>query len=399
MDFRLSAEDIAFRDQVRGFIAANLSPEVARRFKRGWRWTRAETEMWTRRLHAVGWSAPNWPVQYGGTGWSAVWKHIFEVETWGAGAPPTHNQNFDLVGPIVFTFGSDAQKRRVLPPILAGEYYWAQGFSEPGAGSDLASLRTKALRDGDDYIVNGQKIWTTDANVCDGVFTLVRTDPQAAKPQAGISFLLIDLKLPGITVRPIRLYNGETHLNEVFFDNVRVPAENLVGEENKGWGYTKILLSHERVASARVFELKRDLAEVVAHAAEAPLRGGRLLDDRAFHDRLNRLQIEVAALEYTVLRVLTEGPHASGRAASVLKIRGSELLQQVAALKVETLGPYAEVEYPMPEGWDEPWLDMLPGPDYASGAMAAYLQLRAATIYGGSNEIQRTLIARSVLGR
>lgn len=399
MDFSFTADEIAFRDEVRAFIDRNLTEEVARRFKRGWRWTRPETEWWTRKLHEVGWSAPNWPVEYGGTGWSPIKKHIFEMESWAAGAPPTHNQNFDLVGPIVYTFGSAEQKARVLPPILSGDYYWAQGFSEPGAGSDLASLKTKAVRDGEHYIVNGQKTWTTDANVCDGVFTLVRTDPTAAKPQAGISFLLIDLDLPGITVRPIEMLNGEMHLNEVFFDNVRVPVGNLVGEENKGWGYSKILLTHERVASARVFELRRDLAEARHHAAEARVRSGRLIDDPGFRARLARLEIEVSALEFTVLRVLTEGEHASGRAASVLKIRGSELLQQVSALKAETLGRYAEVVYPVPQDWSEPWLDTMPGPDWASGAMGAYLQFRAATIYGGSNEIQRTIIARSVLGR
>jgi alkylation response protein AidB-like acyl-CoA dehydrogenase len=399
MDFSFTAQELAFRDEVRSFIAANLTDDVARRFKRGWRWTRPETEMWTRKLHAVGWSAPNWPVAYGGTGWTPIQKHIFEMETWGAGAPPTHNQNFDLVGPIVYSFGSEEQKARVLPLILAGDYYWAQGFSEPGAGSDLASLKTKAVRDGDHYVVNGQKTWTTDANVCNGVFTLVRTDPTSSKPQAGISFLLIDLDLPGVTVRPIEMLNGEKHLNEVFFDNVRVPVENLVGEENKGWGYSKILLTHERVASARVFELRRDLAEARRHAAEMRVRGERLIDERGFSARLARLDIEVAALEFTVLRVLTEGEHANGRAASVLKIQGSELLQKVSALKAETLGCYAEIAYPVPDGWEEPWLNTLPGPDWASGAMGAYLQFRAATIYGGSNEIQRTIIARSVLGR
>jgi alkylation response protein AidB-like acyl-CoA dehydrogenase len=399
MDFGYTAEELAFRDEVRAFTAENLPVRVARRFKRGWRWTRPETEFWTRRLHARGWSAPNWPVEYGGPGWSPIQKHIFEMETWAAGAPPTHNQNFDLVGPIVYNFGNDAQKRAVLPPILAGDYYWAQGFSEPGAGSDLASLKTRAVRDGDHYVVDGQKIWTTDANVCDGVFTLVRTDPNAAKPQAGISFLLIDLKLPGIVVRPIEMLNGEKHLNEVFFDSVRVPVENLVGEENKGWGYSKILLVHERTASARVFELRRDLAEARRHAAEMRARGGRLIDEPNFRARLSRLEIEVTALEYTVLRVLTEGAHSSGRASSVLKIRGSELLQQVSELKAETLGSYSEIAYPAPDSWEEPWLETLPGPDWASGAMAAYLQFRAATIYGGSNEIQRTIIARSVLGR
>jgi alkylation response protein AidB-like acyl-CoA dehydrogenase len=398
MDFAYTAEEIEFRNEVRAFIAANLAPEVARRFRRGWRWTRAETESWTRRLHARGWSAPTWPVEYGGTGWSPVQRHIFEVETWAAGAPPTHNQNFDLVGPIVYTFGNDEQKRRVLPPILAGDYYWAQGFSEPGAGSDLASLRTSAVRDNDHYIVNGQKMWTTDAEVCDGVFTLVRTST-VGKPQAGISFLLVELKSPGISIRPIQLMNGERHLNEVFFENVRVPVANLVGRENQGWSYSKILLVHERTASARVPELKRDLMSLKAHAAATRTARGLLIDEPIFRAKVAHLEIDIAALEFTVLRVLCEENQASAsQASSVLKVRGSELLQEVSELAAETLGAYADVVYPMPADWQEPWIGQLPGPDWASGVTASFLQFRAASIYGGSNEIQRTIIARSRLG-
>lgn len=397
MDFTYTAREIEFRSEIRAFIAENLAPEVARRFRRGWRWTRAETEFWTRRLHAKGWSAPTWPVEYGGTGWSPVLRHIFELEAWAAGAPPTHNQNFDLVGPIVYTFGSDEQKRRVLPPILSGEYYWAQGFSEPGAGSDLAALRTTAVRDGDHYIVNGQKIWTTDAEVCDGIFTLVRTS-NAGKPQAGISFLLIDLKSPGISVRPIELMNGERHLNEVFFADVRVPVANLVGEENRGWGYSKILLVHERTASARVPELKRDLASLRVHAAAVRTAHGPLIDQAGFRAKLAHLEIDVAALEFTVLRVLSEKNQSSSRQASaVLKVRGSELLQEVSELAAEALGTYANVVFPMPTDWQETWIDHMPGPEWASGVTASFLQFRAASIYGGSNEIQRTIIARSLL--
>jgi alkylation response protein AidB-like acyl-CoA dehydrogenase len=397
MDFTYTSHEIRFRDEVREFIAANLAPHVARRFRRGWRWTRDETQSWTRTLHAKGWSAPNWPVEYGGTGWSPVMRHLFEVEVWAAGAPPTHNQNFDLVGPIIYTFGNDEQKRRVLPPILSGDYYWAQGFSESGAGSDLASLRTSAVREDDHYIVQGHKIWTSDAEVCDGVFTLVRTST-VGKPQAGISFLLVDLKSPGITVRPIELMNGERHLNEVFFDNVRVPVANLVGQENEGWRYSKILLVHERTASARVPELKRDLASLRAHAERVPTSQGPLINDPGFRARLARLEIDVAALEFTVLRVLCEeNQAAASQASSVLKVRGSELLQEVSQLATEALGAYADVIYPMPTDWQETWLQQMPGPEWASGVTASFLQFRAATIYGGSNEIQRTLIARSRL--
>jgi alkylation response protein AidB-like acyl-CoA dehydrogenase len=398
MDFAYTAAEIDFLNEVRAFIAANLAPQEARRFRRGWRWTRAETQSWTGRLHARGWSAPNWPREYGGTGWSPVQRHLFELECWAAGAPPTHNQNFDLVGPIVYTFGSDEQKRNVLPPILSGDYYWAQGFSEPGAGSDLASLKTTAVRDGEHYVVNGQKIWTTDAEVCDGVFTLVRTST-VGKPQAGISFLLIDLRLPGVSVRPIELMNGERHLNQVFFDNVRVPVTQRVGEENQGWSYSKILLVHERTASARVPELKRDLASLRSHAAVVRTGRGYLIDEPGFRAKLARLEIDVAALEFTVLRVLCEDNQASAsQASSVLKVRGSELLQQVSELACETLGAYANVVYPMPVDYTESWLEHMPGPEWASGISAAFLQFRAASIYGGSNEIQRTLIARAFLG-
>jgi alkylation response protein AidB-like acyl-CoA dehydrogenase len=393
-----TAEEAAFRQEVREFIRQNLSLQVARRFRRGWRWTRAETEPWTRKLHARGWSAPNWPTEHGGTGWSPMLRHIFETEMWAAGAPPTHNQNFDLVGPIVYTFGSDEQKRQILPAILSGDTYWAQGFSEPNAGSDLAALRTSAVRQGDHYLVNGQKIWTTDAEVCDGVFTLVRTSTEG-KPQAGISFLLIDLRSPGVTVRPIKLMNGESHLNEVFFDNVKVPVTNRVGEENRGWDYSKILLVHERTASSRVPELRRDLASLRAHAAEVrTATGSPLIQDPFFRNEMGRLDIEVTALEYTVLRVLSEENQSSAsQASSVLKIRGSELLQQVSELATKVLGSYANVVYPMPLDAEESWLASMPGPNWASGVSAAFLQFRAATIYGGSNEIQRNLLARALL--
>ncbi len=398
MNFTESVEEAAFRQEVREFIRQNLSPQNARRFRRGWRWTRAETEPWTRKLHARGWSAPNWPVQYGGTGWPPMLRHIFETEMWAAGAPPTHNQNFDLVGPIVYTFGTEEQKSRILPAILSGDTYWAQGFSEPNAGSDLASLRTSAVKQGNEYVVNGQKIWTTDAEVCDGVFTLVRTSTEG-KPQAGISFLLIDLRSPGITVRPIKLMNGESHLNEVFFEDVRVPLTNRVGEENHGWDYSKILLTHERTASARVPELRRDLTSLRAHATEVRTTSGSpLIDDVFFRRELGLLEIEVTALEYTVLRVLSDDNQSrASQASSVLKIRGSELLQQVSELATKVLGSYANVVYPMPLDAEESWLASMPGPEWASGVSAAFLQFRAATIYGGSNEIQRNLIARALL--
>jgi alkylation response protein AidB-like acyl-CoA dehydrogenase len=333
-------------------------------------------------------------VAHGGPGWSPLQRHVFEEECALAGAPPTCTAAFSLVAPVIYTYGTDTQKDRHLPPILRGDTFWGQGFSEPNAGSDLASLRTRAERDGDHYIVNGQKTWTTEGHYADWLFVLVRTDPQA-KPQRGISFLLIDARSPGITVRPIISIDDAHSLNEVFFDDVCVPVENRIGDEGQGWSFGKLLLDNERAFSAEVPRNKRMLARLKAIAAS---RG--LLDDPVFAQRVAEVEVDLGALEWLTLRALSEhGSDAAGAwpAGSVLHVLGSELQQKTGALLVEALGERAVVAYPALDGADAP-AGYPPGPDHAPGVTADFLYRRAVTIYGGSNEIQRNLIARHLLG-
>jgi alkylation response protein AidB-like acyl-CoA dehydrogenase len=395
MHFNHDPADAAFRAEVRALLHDKLPPELAARSLRGFHPLKDDMRAWTRILHAKGWSAPHWPVEFGGTGWSPLRRHIFEEECFLAGAPPTCTAAFSLVAPVLFTFGSEAQQRRHLPRILAGDEFWGQGFSEPNAGSDLASLRTSARRvaggGGDHYVVSGQKIWTTEAHYADMLFCLVRTEA-TAKPQHGISFLLIDAKAPGVTIRPIISIDGAHSLNEVFLDDVRVPAENLVGEEGKGWSYAKFLLENERAFSAEVPRNKRMFARLKDVAARERRHGKLLIDDPVFATRLAQLEVELGALEFLTLRALSEhGTEAAHRwpGGSVLHVRGSELQQKVGELLVEALGDcgamfYAELE------------EHAPG-DHAPGIVADFLYRRAVTIYGGSNEIQRNLISRHLL--
>jgi alkylation response protein AidB-like acyl-CoA dehydrogenase len=388
MNFESDPADEAFRDEVRAFLRSHLSPDMARRNQRGFHASRSDMLAWTRILHAKGWSAPHWPRQHGGTGWSPLRRHLFEEECFLAGAPPTCTAAFSLVGPVIYSFGNDAQRERWLPAILRGEQFWGQGFSEPNAGSDLASLRTRAERDGDVYVVNGQKTWTTDGHYADMLFCLVRTDPQA-KPQRGISFLLIDAKSPGVTIRPIISIDGAHSLNEVFFDDVRVPVDNRVGDEGQGWSCAKFLLENERAFSAEVPRNKRMLARLKTIA-----RVQGLIDEPVFAHRIAEVEVEVAALEWLTLRALGEHAHAAAStwpAGSVLHVLGSELQQKTGALMVEALGDRSVVAYCERD-------EEAPGPAYAPGVTADFLYRRAVTIYGGSNEIQRNLIARSLLG-
>ncbi|HEU0201944.1 MAG TPA: acyl-CoA dehydrogenase family protein [Burkholderiaceae bacterium] len=420
----------AFRAQVREFLSKNLPPALAARNATAVHPTKADMQAWTRILHQRGWSAPHWPVEYGGTGWSALQRHIFEEECFVAGAPPTCTSAFRLVAPVIYTFGNEAQKRRYLPPILCGDAFWGQGFSEPGAGSDLASLRTIARRvadAGDDYyIVSGQKTWTSEAHQADMLFCLVRTQT-TAKPQQGISFLLIDAKAPGVTIRPIISIDGGHSLNEMFFDDVRVPAENLVGEEGKGWSYARFLLEHERAFSAEVPRNKRMFACLLDLAGRERRQGKRLIEDAAFAARVARVEVELAALEFLTMRALSEADTgtSSWPAGSVLHILGSELQQKIGDLLVEALGDYgalallSEAENGAQDGAHEAACsvdrngdrgtdsagDRLRGEAIgpsgrlarASLLVADYLYRRAVTIYGGSNEIQRNLIARNYL--
>ncbi len=338
--------------------------------------------------------APIWPKEYGGPGWSVTQRFIFNQESANAEMPTTLPFGLSMVGPVIFTFGNDAQKKKYLPRILSGEDWWCQGYSEPGAGSDLANLRTKAVREGDHYIVNGQKTWTTLAQYADWIFCLVRTDPNV-KPQEGITFLLIDMKTPGITVKPIIVLDGAHEVNDVFFDNVKVPVENRVGEENKGWTYAKFLLVHERTGIAGTARSKKAVERLKEIARSEHVDGTPLIETDAFSRKVAELEIELSALEFTELRTLAQEAkgHMAGPESSILKIRGTEIQQRITELTEEAVGYYA-FPYERALGANE----YPPGPDYAAGAAGRYFNMRKASIYGGSNEIQRNIIAKAVLG-
>ncbi|HSW07040.1 acyl-CoA dehydrogenase family protein [Aquabacterium sp.] len=383
MNFEPDPGVAAFREEVRAFLRQQLPPELAERARRHHHPLKEDMVAWTRILHAKGWSAPHWPAAYGGPGWTPLQRHLFEEECALAGAPATCASAFMLVAPVIMAFGNDEQKERHLPPILRGETFWGQGFSEPGAGSDLASLRTRAVADGSDYIVNGQKTWTTEGHYADWLFCLVRTDA-AAKPQRGISFLLIDARSPGITIRPIISIDGAHSLNEVFFDDVRVPQANRVGDEGQGWTCAKHLLDNERAFSAELPRNKRMLARLQALLAEAPA----LQQDAVLMRRVAEAEADLLALEMLTLRALSEHgkPEATAwPAGSILHVLGSELQQKTGALMLQALGERGLVA---PDQADEA----------AAGITGDYLYRRAVTIYGGSNEIQRNLIARHALG-
>ncbi len=398
MDLRFTPEETAFREEVRAFFAAALPPALRARMEAGLHPSKADMQGWTRILHDRGWAVPHWPVEHGGTGWSPVQQYIFQEELMAAPAPAPLPFGANMVGPVIYTFGNAAQKARFLPRIATLDDWWCQGFSEPGSGSDLASLKTSAKRDGAFYVVNGQKTWTTLGQYADWIFCLVRTDP-CVKKQEGISFLLIDMTSPGITVRPIQTIDGGHEVNEVFFDDVRVPVENLVGQENKGWDYAKFLLGNERVGIARVGVSKARLRRVRELAA-LELAGGRpLIEDLRFREKLVAVEIELKALEITQLRVVAaEAKRAAGRpdpASSILKIKGSEIQQATTELLMEVIGPYALPFAPEDdEGSNEPPV----GPDYAGPLAPSYFNTRKVSIYGGSNEIQKNIIAKAVLG-
>jgi pimeloyl-CoA dehydrogenase large subunit len=398
VDLRFTDKELAFRDEVSAFLAENLPAALRDKLARGEHATKDELVAWTRVLNRKGWAVPGWPVEWGGTGWTPVERHIFEDELQQAPAPQPLPFGVNMVGPVIIAFGNDAQKRRFLPRIANLDDWWCQGFSEPGSGSDLASLRTSARRDGDVYVVNGQKTWTTLAQHADWIFCLVRTDP-AAKKQEGISFLLIDMRSPGITVRPIQTIDGGFEVNEVFLDDVRVPAENLVGQENKGWDYAKFLLGNERTGIARVGQSKQWLARIRMLAAQERDGDRPLIENRRLREKLAAVEVELKALEITQLRVVAaEARRAHGKpdpASSILKIKGSEIQQQLTELLLEVAGPYALAYRPEPaEGWNEPPV----GPEWARLAAPGYFNYRKVSIYGGSNEIQKNIIAKAILG-
>ncbi|HXC41375.1 MAG TPA: acyl-CoA dehydrogenase family protein [Burkholderiales bacterium] len=396
MEFHFDPEDEAFRQEVRAFIKAKLDPELAERMAKGFYPTRTEMAWWMGVLAEKGWVAPHWPVEHGGPGWSPLRRLIFEEECILADAPPRKLGNLVNIGPILYTYGTPEQKRRYLRGTMTGEIFWCQGFSEPNAGSDLASLRTRAVRDGDHYVVTGQKIWTSGAHESDMMYALVRTGSEG-RPQAGITFLLLDMKSPGVTVRPLITINESHMVNEVFLDGVRVPVENRVGEEGKGWGLAGSLLAGERAFSADLPQTMRDMKELKRVAARERKGARPIIENPLFRAKLARLEVNIHALHFAMLRVLSANDEHELSAVAIIKLRGSELRQQVAELLVEALGDYGLAFYPdpfMPGYQDEP---VPPGPEYASGAANNFLFRRAFTIVGGSNEIQRDIIAKRVL--
>ena len=392
MDLAFTAEEQQFREQIRAWVRDNLPADIAHKVHNALRLSRDDMQRWARILGQKGWLGYGWPRQFGGPGWTAVQKHLFEEECALAGAPRIVPFGPVMVAPVIQAFGSPEQQQRFLPGIASGEVWWSQGYSEPGSGSDLASLKTRAERRGDKYLVNGQKTWTTLGQHGDWIFCLVRTSTEG-KPQTGISFLLIDMKSPGISVRPIVLLDGEPEVNEVFFDNVEVPAENLIGEENKGWTYAKHLLSHERTNIADVNRAKRELERLKRIA-----RAEGVYEDPRFRDEIARLEVEVVALEMLVLRVLSA--EKSGKnaldIAGLLKIRGSEIQQRYTELMMLAAGPYSLpfIHEAMEAGWQGDYV----GAPHCAPLASTYFNYRKTTIYGGSNEVQRNIVAQTVLG-
>jgi alkylation response protein AidB-like acyl-CoA dehydrogenase len=399
MDLTYTGDDLAFRDQVRAFLEAELPADLRHKVQHHLRLHKDDYVRWHRILARQGWVAPGWPREYGGPDWTPVQRHIFDEECARAGTPPVLPFGVNMVAPVIMAFGSQAQKDYYLPRILSCEDWWCQGYSEPGAGSDLASLKTMAVLKRDDegehYVVNGQKTWTTLAQHADMIFCLVRTDPTVRK-QEGISFLLIDMHAPGVTVRPIVMLDEDHEVNEVFFDNVRVPVSNLVGQENKGWTYAKYLLGHERTGIAAVGRSKRELARLKELARREQKDGRPLLHDPLFAAKVADLEIELMALEMTVLRVLADAHKAPGPEASVLKVRGTEIQQRLSELMVEAAGPLA---LPFDAAYLEGERDhSVIDDDFAAPLLPHYFNVRKTSIYGGSNEIQRNIISQMILG-
>ena len=392
MDLNYTPEELAFRDMVRAWVGANLPKALSDKARNSQRLSRDDMQAWQKILGKKGWLAYSWPERFGGPGWNAVQKHLFEDACARAGAPRILPFGPVMVAPVIMAFGNAEQQQRFLPGIASGDVWWSQGYSEPGSGSDLASLKCRADRQGDHYLVNGQKTWTTLGQYGDWIFCLVRTSSEG-KPQLGISFLLIDMKSPGITVRPIITMDGEHEVNEVFFDNVRVPADNLIGEENKGWTYAKHLLAHERTNIAGVNRSKVELERVKRIAKEEGL-----WDDARFRDQIALLEVDIVALEMMVLRVLSA--EKSGKqsldVAGLLKIRGSEIQQRYSELMMLAAGP-CTLPY-VHEAMEAGWQGDLAVDSALLPLAGTYFNQRKTTIYGGSNEVQRNIVAQTVMG-
>ncbi|MGY3473542.1 pimeloyl-CoA dehydrogenase large subunit [Bradyrhizobium ottawaense] len=399
MDLSFTKDELAFRDEVRAFFRAAVPSDIREKLIAGLHLSKNDTVRWTRILANKGWAVPHWPVEYGGTGWSPIKQYIFTEEMSQTPAPAPLAFGVSMVGPVIYTFGNDAQKKRFLPRIATLEDWWCQGFSEPGAGSDLASLKTRAVRKGNQYVVNGQKTWTSLAQHADWIFCLVRTDPNAKK-QLGISFLLIDMKSPGVTVRPIQMIDGGHEVNEVFFDDVRVPAENLIGEENRGWDYAKFLLGNERFNIACVGVSKERIRRIKELASQTYSGAQRLIDQAHFREKVAAVELQLKALEITQLRVLANEAKrlkdTQDPASSILKIKGAEIQQATSELLMDVVGPYA---LPFRSEGDLNRRDEPPiGAGWPSPIAPAYFNARKVSIYGGSDEIQKNIIAKAVLG-
>ena len=397
MDLEFTDELRDFQQEVRGVIEERLPGDIRTKVERFLKLGKEDYLRWQDVLAERGWLVYSWPVEHGGTGWSPVQRYIFEEETGRANAPRIIPFGPKMVGPVIYTFGSDAQKAKYLPAIAGNETWWCQGYSEPDAGSDLASLRTRAVRDGDHYIVNGTKTWTTTAHWADMMFCLVRTNTEV-KPQEGISFVLIDMRDAGVEVRPIVTIDGGQEINTVYLTDVKVPIENRIGEENKGWTYAKFLLGHERFGIARLAESKARLSWLKDIARGHRVGGQLLADDADFMRSVAETEIELTALEYTELRALMDAEQGKspGVEANMLKIRGTDVQQKISEMLMKAIGYYA-VPY-VPEAMEYGWNEAPVGPDYAATLAPAYFNMRKTSIYGGTNEIQRNIIAKMVLG-
>jgi alkylation response protein AidB-like acyl-CoA dehydrogenase len=397
MDLEFKPEDNAFREEVRAWIEESYPKELHERASRD-EYTREDFLRWQKILTSRGWGAPHWPVKYGGTNWTSVQKYIFKEELARADTLPIPPFGPVMLASVLLAFGNDKQKDYFLTRMLNGEDFWCQGYSEPGAGSDLASLKTKAVRDGDHYVINGQKTWTTLGHLADWIFVLARTDGTAKKPQEGISFFLVDMKTPGLEVKPIITMDGGHEVNETWFTDVRVPVENMVGEENKGWTYAKYLLIHERSGIAGVARSKMGIKRIKEIASTELDMGEPLIQSPDFARKLAELEVDLTALEFTELRTLAAEAQGKppGPESSLLKVKGTEVQQRITELALEAVGVYGA---PYFRGFPKDGANAFPiGPDYAHMTAPAYANMRKTSIYGGSNEIQRNIISKAVLG-
>jgi alkylation response protein AidB-like acyl-CoA dehydrogenase len=392
MDLNYSQEETKFREEVHHWLKLNLPEDIRQKVVGYQELTKEDYQRWHKILAAKGWSVPHWPVEWGGTGWDMTQRYIYDEEFALAGAPRLPPFGPAMCAPVLLKFGTSAQKEQYLPRIREGDDFWVQGYSEPGAGSDLAAVKTRAERVGDHYVINGQKIWTTMGQHGDWIFCLVRTDPLAEKRQEGISFILMNMETPGITVRPLILMDGGHEVNEIFFDNVKVPVQNLVYEENKGWTVAKYLLGHERMGSGSVGASRRELAALRALAQRELKNGKPLIEDLRFKDKISRVEIELDALEITSMRFLDQmrrTGQAPGADVSMLKIRGTEIQQMITELAMQAAGPHAQPFKSVSHGSID---------SFTSRLAPRYFNFRKASIYAGSNEIQRNIIAKMSLG-